>query len=102
VHGSDLMRFIYDGREYEEGSAVEILRKIDGDIKLCSGQRFSVRTFVNRSLVSLSDQIHQRELSASDHLSDETLALSYLCLLDEYAIGRLDMLTTGTGTSVRK
>jgi len=96
------MRFVYEGKEYEGGSAVEILREIERDVKLCSGQRFSVRNFVHRSLVSLSDQIHQRELSASEHLSDETLALSYLCLLDEYAVGRLDSLSPDTKASVRE
>lgn len=89
------MRFVYEGKKYEGASAVEILREIEREAKLCSGQDFSVRTFVNRSLFSLADRIHQRELEASDHLSDETLALSYLCLLDEYSVGRLDLLAPG-------
>lgn len=95
------MRFIYEDREYAGETAVEIVRGMERDIKLCSEERFSVRKFVSNSLARLSDRIHQRELDTSDHLSDETLALSYLCLLDEYAVGRLDVLTKDNGTTVR-
>lgn len=87
------MRFIYEGKAYEGATATEVLREIERDFKVCSGQVFSVRAFVNRSLARLSDRIHQRELETSDHLSEEMLALSYLCLLDEYAVGRLEAMT---------
>lgn len=89
------MRFKYEGKEYERASAIEILRDMERDIKLCSGQRLSVKEFVSRSLASLADRIHQRDLEPSDHLSEEMLALSYLCLLDEYGVGRLDFPTPG-------
>lgn len=95
------MRFIYEAREYRAETAVEIVRGIEGDLKLCPEGRFSVRKFVGRSLERLSDRIHHRELDASDHLSEETLALSYLCLLDEYSIGRLEMPTQDAGAAVR-
>ena len=95
------MRFVYEGKEYEGGSAVEILREIDRDIQLCSDQWFSVKAFVSRSLANLADRIHHRDLNASEHLSDETLALSYLCLLDEYSLGQLHMLTPETGAQTR-
>lgn len=95
------MRFIYEGREYAGETAVEIVRGMELDIKLCSEGRFSVRKFVSHSLARLSDRIHQRELDTSDHLSDETLALSYLCLLDEYAVGKLDVLAKDNRAPVR-
>ena len=87
------MRFLYESKEYEGRSAVEILREINQDVKLCADPCFSVKAFVRRSLASMADRIHQRELDASDHLSEETLAMNYLCLLDEYGIGRLDIPT---------
>lgn len=90
------MRFLYQGKEYEGATAVVILREIDRDTGVCSDQCFSVKAFVSRSLTSLADRIHQRELDASEHLSDETLALSYLCLLDEYSVGKLNLPTPGT------
>jgi len=96
------MRFIYEGREYAGENAVEILRGMEGDAGLCPEGRFSVRKFVSRSLASLSDRIHQRELETSDHLPDETLALSYLCLLDDYAVGRLDMPAKDNGAPERE
>jgi hypothetical protein len=87
------MRFFYESKEYEGGSAVDILRAMEKDLGLCADQRFSVKAFVGRSLAGMADRIHQRELDAGDHLSEETLAMNYLCLLDEYGIGRLEILT---------
>ncbi len=92
------MRFIYEGREYAGATAIEIVRGMERDVKLCPGRRFSVRRFINGSLARLADRIHQRELDPGDHLTDETLALSYLCLLDEYSVGRLDMGSEARGT----
>jgi hypothetical protein len=83
------MIFVYEGKEYAGATAIEIARKIDGNLNLCSGQHFSIRIFVSNSLARLADRIHLRELDAGAHLSDESLAFSYLCLLDEYGIGQL-------------
>lgn len=83
------MIFVYEGKEYAGATATEIVREMDGDVKLCPGQRFSVRKFVSNSLARLADRIHLRDLNAGVHLTDEALAFSYLCLLDEYGIGRL-------------
>lgn len=89
------MRFLYESKQYEGRSAVEILREMEKDVKLCADYCFSVKAFVRRSLAGMADRIHQRELDAGDHLSEETLAMNYLCLLDEYGIGRFDILTPG-------
>ncbi|HWT02734.1 MAG TPA: hypothetical protein VN256_20975 [Pyrinomonadaceae bacterium] len=83
------MIFVYEGKEYAGATAVEVVRGMDGDARLCPEQYFSVRVFVGNSLARLADRIHQRELDAGAHLSDEALAFSYLCLLDEYGIGQL-------------
>lgn len=92
-HGQAIMIFVYEGKEYAGATAIEIARKIDGDVKLCSDQYFSVRIFVSKSLARLADRIHLRELDAGAHLPDEALAFSYLCLLDEYGIGQLHVPT---------
>ena len=47
--------------------------------------------------MKLSDQVPLRELAVSDKVSDETLALSYLCLLDQYGLGELDTLPDSNG-----
>jgi hypothetical protein len=41
------------------------------------------------SLARLADVIPLRELEISPHLSDETNAFNYLCLLDNYGLGTL-------------
>jgi hypothetical protein len=87
--GQAIMIFVYEGKEYAGATAIEIARKMDEDGNLCSAQHFSVRIFVSNSLARLADRIHLRELDASAHLSNESLAFSYLCLLDEYGIGQL-------------
>ncbi len=38
-------------------------------------------------MARLADRIPMRELEVSPHLSDETIAFNYLCLLDNYEIG---------------
>jgi len=91
--GQAIMIFVYEGKEYAGATAIEIARMINGDVNLCSGQHFSVRIFVSNSLARLANRIHLRELDAGAHLSDESLAFSYLCLLDEYGIGRLHVPT---------
>jgi hypothetical protein len=83
------MIFIHEGKEYNGTTAVEVLRKMQRDGRLRTEQCGSVRQFVSRSLENLADRIHLRELDTGAHLSDEALAFSYLCLLDEYAVGRL-------------
>lgn len=83
------MIFVYEGKEYKAVTAIEIVRQMERDVKLCADERFSVRKFIGNSLALLADRIHLRELDAGAHLPDEALAFSYLCLLDEYDVGQL-------------
>lgn len=76
---------------YSGSSATEIIRKIERDTSDYV-QEGTVRDFIAWSLSKLSDQLPPRELAVSDKVADETLALSYLCLLDQYGLGELDTL----------
>jgi len=85
------MIFLYHGKEYAGATAVEIVRQMARDIQFRPLDRGTVRDFLCRSLAELADRVHMRELGTSPHLSDETLAFNYLCLLDEYDAGCLDV-----------
>lgn len=85
------MIFFYNGKEYSGTTAVEIVREMERDAQGRPHRGGTVRDFLSRSLSGLADRIHARELDIGAHLSDETLAFSYLCLLDEYDVGRLQV-----------
>ena len=97
------MIFIYRNKKYLGKSAVKIVRAIERDTAEYSNRNGAIEDFLIWSLARLADRIPMRELDQPAHLSDETLAFSYLCLLDEYDVGRLpdtnlDMPTLGNNT----
>ena len=85
------MIFWMDSTSYAGSSAIEIIRKIERDTTEYV-QEGTVRDFIAWSLLRLNDQLPLRELALSDRVTDETLALSYLCLLDQYELGELETL----------
>src|SRR4051794_3228760 len=89
IRGS--MIFLYKEKQYAGATAVEIVRQMAGDVQACPTNGGTIRDYLSRSLSALSDRIHIRELGTSPHLSEETLAFNYLCLLDEYELGCLDL-----------
>jgi hypothetical protein len=84
------MVFFYNGKEYAAATAVEIVGELAREAGGESFRGVALRGYVTRSLGALADRVHRRELDAGAHLSDEALAFNYLCLLDEYDLGRLD------------
>ncbi|MDQ3684871.1 MAG: hypothetical protein M3430_04635 [Acidobacteriota bacterium] len=82
------MFFFYNGKKYAGASAVEIVRQMEHDAKDYPRQG-TLRDFLRWTYVRLADHVPKRELDMPSHLADETLAFSFLCLLDEYGIGRL-------------
>ncbi|HYG09649.1 MAG TPA: hypothetical protein VD835_06725 [Pyrinomonadaceae bacterium] len=84
------MVFIYDGKEYAGATATEIVRAMERDAGAYPHSGGTLRAFLRWSLDELADRVHMRELDLGAHLADETLAFSYLCLLERYSIGRLD------------
>jgi hypothetical protein len=87
---STIMLFRIGEKEYSGQSALDIIQALQLDT--LDGQRMNPRDFLRWSLSQLSDLIPLRELDVSDTLSNETLALHYLYLRDEYGAGQLSDL----------
>ena len=90
------MIFFHAGREYAGGTAAEIVRAMVRDSDASPSRAGEIRAFVLGALEGLADRIHRRELEVGRHLSDEALAFNYLCLLDEYGIGQLQVSAPAT------
>jgi hypothetical protein len=84
------MLFHFGDEVYIADSAVEILQKIERDSKEYPATGGGILEFLAWSLERLGDRVPVRDLLLTESLSDETLALSYLCLLDQYGLGELD------------
>jgi hypothetical protein len=83
------MIFLIDGKNYRGESALEIVQALEQDAKDYPHRGRPIRQFMLWSLNQLGDRVPPRELDLSDRLEDEALALSYLCLRDEYGAGEL-------------
>lgn len=90
------MRFRVDGRDYEGETAAEVVESLKRDALGAEGEALTVRDFLRWSYARLADRIPLRELDVADALDEETLALSYLYLRDEFGAGEL------TGVPLRK
>ena len=77
------------GKDFCGRTAVEIVRALecdDGEYRDGGG---TIRQYLIWSIDQLDGTISPRDLDVSDRLDDETLALGYLLLLDEYGIGEM-------------
>ena len=83
------MIFRTGGKFYRGATAVEIARALERDAADYPRPGQTLRQFLLWSLNHLLDRVPPRELDLSDRLDDEALALSYLCLCDEYDAGEL-------------
>ena len=83
------MIFLIDGKNYRGESALEIVQALEQDAADYPHRGRPIRQFMLWSLNQLGDRVPPRELDLSDRLEDEALALSYLCLRDEYDAGEL-------------
>ena len=86
------MLFKFGDKEYDGESALEIVNALKRDTLDGQSDSVTLREFLRQSFADLSDHIHMRELDVSDRLDDETLALGYLYLCDEYGAGELSGL----------
>jgi hypothetical protein len=83
------MIFRVRGKDVRGGSAIQVVRSLEQDDKeydYCGGP---IRQYLIWSLDRLNGSVPPRDLDLSDRLEDETLALCYLLLLDEYGVGRI-------------
>lgn len=83
------MLFRIGEKDYSGESAVDIVQALQLDMVGGQRQDLSLREFFLWSMSQLRDRIPLRELDVSDQLSNETLALNYLYLTDEYGAGHL-------------
>ena len=83
------MIFRVGERVYLGDTALEIVNALKVEAGDGLEESVRLREFLRRSFERLSDRIPLRELDVSDRLDDETLALSYLYLRDEYGAGEL-------------
>lgn len=84
-----MMVFRVDKKDYCGCSALEIVRALESDTKEYPHRGQPVQKFLKWSLEALSKQIPPRDMHLSKRMKVEELALSYLCLRDEYGAGRL-------------
>ena len=84
-----MMVFRLDKKDYCGNTAVDIVRALESDTKEYPHRGQPVRIFLKWSLQALSKQIPPRDMHLSKRMKVEELALSYLCLRDEYGAGQL-------------
>jgi hypothetical protein len=92
------MRFRINGTEYNGASALDIVKAIGRDAARDGRGQESPREFLRRAHAELCERVPARELDVSERLDDETLALNYLCLCDEYGVGELSVAPQGVQT----
>lgn len=88
------MIFRLRGKEIERRSALEVVRALErGDKEYLNGGG-PIRQYLSWSLNQLRCSVPARDLDLSQRLEDESLALAYLLLLDEYGVGEI-VVTNG-------
>ncbi len=83
------MRFRIDGTEYAGASALDIVEAMRREAARGGHECPTPFEFLRWAHGELRERVPARELDVSDRLSDETLALNYLCLCDEYGVAEL-------------
>jgi hypothetical protein len=83
------MIFRLRGKDVSGRSAIEVVRALERDDKAYRYFGGPIRQYLVWSLGQLSSSVPPRDLDLSDRLEDETLALGYLLLLDEYGVGEI-------------
>lgn len=76
-------------KNYYGDTALEVVRRIESDARDYQHRGGSLRRFLIWSLNQSGSVIPPRDADLSDRLDDETLALDYLYLRDEYGAGEL-------------
>jgi hypothetical protein len=82
--------FRWGAQSYEGSTAVAVVRAIEREQPDYPNREGSLRQFLQWSLDRLEAHIPMRELFVDVQVGDETLALSYLLLLEQYGLGALE------------
>jgi|SRR5687768_11067459 hypothetical protein len=85
----DLMTFRFRGKEFKGLTWIDVVRSLERDDKEYRSCGGPIRHYLTWSLNQLSGTVAPRDIDLSDRLEDETLALGYLLLLDEYGVGKV-------------
>ncbi len=83
----DALIFRFQEKEFKGVSWIDVVRSLemhDKEYRSCGGP---IRQYLIWSLNQLSGTVAPRDMDLSDRLEDETLALGYLLLLEEYGRG---------------
>ena len=83
------MTFRLREKDVSGGSAIEVVRALEREEKEYHSCGGPIRQYLIWSLNRLNGSVPPRDLDLSDRLEDETLALGYLLLLDEYGVGKI-------------
>lgn len=83
------MIFRLRGKDVKGRSAIEVVRALERDEKAYLDAGGPIRQYLNWSLNRLRGSVPARDLDLSKTLEDESLALAYLLLLDEYSVGEM-------------
>lgn len=83
------MIFLVNNKKYAGATAAQIVSEMarETDFELSGAE--TVRDFLRSERIVLADFVPSRELDFNEHLTVEMLAFNYLCLLDEYNLGKL-------------
>jgi hypothetical protein len=85
----DPMIFRFHGKEFKGLSWIDVVRSMEQDDKAYRSGGGPIRQYLTWSLNHLRATVGPRDMDLSDRLEDETLALGYLLLLDEYGVGEI-------------
>lgn len=83
------MVFRVNKDEYCNSTALDVVRALELDTKEYPHRGQPMQRFLQWSLENLSKQIPPRDMHLSKRMSLEEIALSYLCLRDEFGAGSL-------------
>ncbi len=83
------MIFRTRGKNFTGRSAIEVVRALERDDNAYRSSGGTIRQYLVWSLSQLGSTVPPRDLAVSDRLEDETLALGYLLMLDEYGVGEM-------------
>jgi hypothetical protein len=85
----EMIVFRIQDKEYRSATALGVVLALESDAEGYADHGRPIRHFLNWSLDRLGDQIPPRDLDLSERVDDETLALTYLFLCDEFGIGEV-------------
>ena len=83
------MIFRFRGKEFKGVSWIDVVRSLERDDKEYRSCGGPIREYLTWSLNQLRGTVSPRDIHLSNRLEDETLALGYLLLLDEYGVGEI-------------